>query len=211
MINRPQCPYCNGNTNKLGKTDSGNQRYICKDCKKIFSCDPVGICKVCSIRFKKKGRQLYCSDKCNQHAYNKRHQDSRKEIHKRYRDSHKDKVKVWNATARRKLRFEVFALYGSKCNWPDCNWTDHRALQLDHINRASEPQGHRLRGGIGLYREILRGRRNKKDYQLLCSNHNMIKAWENNEFPTGKKRIKSVNGVIYESKWTRKEITDGNV
>lgn len=76
-----------------------------------------------------------------------------------------------------RIKRECFALYGSVC--ARCNFSDIRALQLDHDkvrpNRRRDEYG---RGSTGLYIAILRGKENKEDYQCLCSNCNWIKRSE---------------------------------
>ncbi len=58
-----------------------------------------------------------------------------------------------------------------------------RALQVDHINGGGDND---RRGGF-IYRAILRGDRDKPEFQLLCANYNAIKA-----FKEGENRVNSV-------------------
>lgn len=83
-----------------------------------------------------------------------------------------------------KLKQRVFALFGGKCQ--RCGFEDARALQIDHIKGV--PPGLRRmhqnphRGGIKLYRAILRGTYSREDFQLLCANCNWIKRVVNQEY-----------------------------
>jgi hypothetical protein len=97
---------------------------------------------------------------------------------------------TYNAHRNRKdridIRKEILDLYGNRCQWPDCDWTDERALQLDHkygVPPEARKKWHR--GGVGLYRAILRGDYPKEDFQLLCANHNWIKKVERKEIHKG--------------------------
>lgn len=81
---------------------------------------------------------------------------------------------------RERVRRGAFALYGSRC--VRCGFDDERALQIDHIDGAPEPRGHKLRGGEGLYRALLSGEKSVDAHQLLCANCNWIKAHEREEW-----------------------------
>ena len=59
-----------------------------------------------------------------------------------------------------------------------CDWTDERALQVDHIKGNGHKEWRTLGGRQGVYRRALK---HPEDYQLLCANHNWIKRVENNE------------------------------
>jgi hypothetical protein len=79
-----------------------------------------------------------------------------------------------------KCRLEVLALYGSKCC--RCGFTDIRALQLDHKECFVTKNRTYADSGIALYRAILNGTKNKRDFQCLCANCNIIKKHEEKEF-----------------------------
>jgi hypothetical protein len=81
----------------------------------------------------------------------------------------------------RKLRLKVIAYLGGKCT--DCGFSDARALQVDHKDGDGWRElkaGPGFRGGYARYRSILAGKE-KGRYQLLCSNCNWIKRWEQDE------------------------------
>jgi len=86
------------------------------------------------------------------------------------------------------VKWSVFSVY-SNSNIPyckSCNETNFDYLELDHINGDGYKQkndvGHR-QGGDNFYRKLKRlGYPNKDKYQVLCSNCNLVKRKENNEF-----------------------------
>jgi hypothetical protein len=87
-----------------------------------------------------------------------------------------------NRRDRARIRKEIIVLYGGKCQ--KCGYDkDDRALQIDHIDGVPEIAKTRWhRGGVGLYRAILRGDYPKTLFQLLCANCNIIKKFENKEY-----------------------------
>lgn len=81
---------------------------------------------------------------------------------------------------------EFVLTYYSNNDYPCCNkcgYTDIRALCLDHVN--SDGNLHRKKGGkkgINLYKELYKHDFiTEYEFQVLCSNCNMIKFFENNE------------------------------
>lgn len=97
-----------------------------------------------------------------------------------YHAANRDKINAAHRKARQDIKTQAFALFGSKC--VHCGYEDIRALQLDHIYRATEPRNTYKRSGTGLYRMLLRGEVSRDDFQLLCANCNWIKKIENKEF-----------------------------
>jgi len=80
-------------------------------------------------------------------------------------------------------RLEVQAFFGSRC--AVCGNTDHRVLQLDHINgggnieRMNDKKFARAEYRLRLIQQNPKEARRK--YQLLCANCNWVKKWENKE------------------------------
>lgn len=77
-----------------------------------------------------------------------------------------------------KVRRAIYDLLGEKCI--RCGFDDKRALQIDHVYGGGNKE--RKSRGTNNYKLIL----NKildgsKEYQILCSNCNWIKRFENNE------------------------------
>ena len=66
---------------------------------------------------------------------------------------------------------------GGKC--VRCGFSDWRALQLDHVNGGGTKQYHKDPGTY--YWRLYAGKVEPKDIQLLCSNCNWIKRYEENE------------------------------
>ena len=98
----------------------------------------------------------------------------RKCIQRRYRSSDNGK-KIGREAAKRQaqeFRQEVINFLGGKC--ARCDWTDIRALQIDHVNGGGGKERKKL-GNRGLLRRVLK---HPTDYQLLCANHNWIKRAE---------------------------------
>ncbi len=93
-----------------------------------------------------------------------------------------------NKRDRVRVKQELFVLLGNVCS--KCGYADHRALQVDHIH-ANPVRTKWHRGGVGLYRAILRGDYPLSDFQLLCANCNWIKRVENEEH--GGNEFKYVN------------------
>ena len=79
-----------------------------------------------------------------------------------------------------KLRKEAQNKLGGRCI--KCGYSDWRALCADHINGGGYKERKEI-SGHGIWRKIRDGpiEEIKKEYQLLCSNCNMIKKIENKE------------------------------
>lgn len=86
------------------------------------------------------------------------------------------------------IRERAVMLLGGVC--AVCGFSDMRALQIDHIFGGGVAEHRAGRGGVKLYRYILRG--STLGYQVLCANHNWIKRCENGEVSKGPKNKKRV-------------------
>lgn len=82
---------------------------------------------------------------------------------------------------RKNNRLNAIAAYGGKC--VRCGFSDWRALQFDHINGDS----HEPSKGASFYSRVIREKDSHK-YQLLCSNCNWIKRFEENEHSWRRKK-----------------------
>ncbi len=91
----------------------------------------------------------------------------------------------FNKEYRKRFKKAIFDILGNKC--VKCGFTDERALQIDHING----NGHQDRKEKGdYYGRILKELTTIPDkYQLLCSNCNWIKKFENDETPNSQKLL----------------------
>ena len=77
-----------------------------------------------------------------------------------------------------KVKLRCFSLMGGVCKF--CGYSDHRALQVDHI----KGDGALDRGKVGpvYYLAVIKSIDiNENKYQLLCANCNWIKRSENKE------------------------------
>jgi hypothetical protein len=84
----------------------------------------------------------------------------------------------------KKLKTKAFTLLGGKCvnpyNLPHPDWCNYwRCLQVDHKNGGGRKEKKKL-GTNGIYNRVLK---HPEEYQLLCSNCNWIKRYENKECP----------------------------
>lgn len=105
--------------------------------------------------------------------------EKRREDHRRFERKHKKRRAVEKKAFRLRTRFEMIALMGGKC--VKCGFSDHRALQVDHINASDTKWIDNKLGGYVFYRQLLRGEYDLSEFQLLCANCNWIKRWELNE------------------------------
>lgn len=96
------------------------------------------------------------------------------------RDRWNTQCRVHNNACWHSRRMRVIERLGGKCQ--RCGILDWRVLQIDHIN-GNGTQEIRARGSDGICAKILAmpDVEWKKEYQLLCSNCNWIKRYENKE------------------------------
>jgi hypothetical protein len=100
---------------------------------------------------------------------------------RKWRMANRKKLNAAERTRCNALRDRALKLLGQKCAWINCEWTDVRALQFDHINGGGH-QERKLHSEGWVAARILEG---SKDYQILCANHNWIKRTENKEVGYG--------------------------
>jgi hypothetical protein len=111
-------------------------------------------------------------------------------IHKnvnKWRKNNKDRVNKNSAKSAHKrakeVRLEILQLLGNKCSV--CGFSDHRALQVDHIHGGGQKERKQFSNYFVYLKYVLSQiKAGSKDYQLLCANHNAIKRIENKEQPT---------------------------
>lgn len=132
----------------------------------------IGTCKVCKNAYNQALRKLPENAERLKLKSLRRYWKNPEEQRRRSRD----------AVAAKKIL--AYAVLGNKCT--RCDWTDIRALQIDHINgdgykyrQRSPTTGKKLCPGLGnIYTQIIEG---SSDYQILCANCNWIKRVENGE------------------------------
>ena len=75
-------------------------------------------------------------------------------------------------------KLNLFEFLGKKCL--HCGFTDHRALQIDHVfGGGSKSRKEKRIVSYKAYSKIIK--ENPQEYQLLCANCNWIKRHENGE------------------------------
>lgn len=93
-----------------------------------------------------------------------------------------------NSERRRRVRTQGIIKLGGRCQSSTCGWinkdgsigcTDFRILQFDHKKGGGTKQ-RKLLHFEGICQQVLKY--GSKKFQLLCSNCNWIKAFENSEF-----------------------------
>jgi hypothetical protein len=84
-------------------------------------------------------------------------------------------------TYRRKLREAVLEVLGGKC--VRCGFSDHRALQVDHVNSDGFSDTRCRKDRYTFYKHIVQEGHASGRYQLLCANCNWIKVRELEEYP----------------------------
>jgi len=90
----------------------------------------------------------------------------------------------WKREWGQKLKLEVFRHYTKgtmTCMHPNCDYSDVRALELDHINNDGAEHrkqlGSKNFGGRKMYSWLIK-HDFPKGFQVLCCNHNKIKEYE---------------------------------
>lgn len=86
------------------------------------------------------------------------------------------------AESRQKLRAEVLAYFGGRCQ--HCDFGDPRALQVDHV----DGDGHIDRKTMSRGPTLAEIEASPQRFQLLCANCNWIKRAEQAELGTGRAR-----------------------
>ena len=77
----------------------------------------------------------------------------------------------------RKLRMQVVAAYGGKCQCPGgCPVRLFEFLNIDHVNNNGTADRKAKGASTGFYRWLLKNGCPKDDYRLLCYNCNMARA-----------------------------------
>lgn len=107
----------------------------------------------------------------------------KKEIDKNFYQRHRlDRIRQ-SKEYQRKIRLDAINILGGKC--VKCDFSDFRALQIDHINGGGAKDKKIItRHYSNAVMDSVRNKENK--YQLLCANCNWIKRYTNNELPKRK-------------------------
>jgi hypothetical protein len=101
------------------------------------------------------------------------------EYHKQWHKDNPSKVRSYSRTTHRNVRQRVLELLGAKCI--KCGFDDPRALTIDHVNGDGH-QDRKQFSNTQICQNILQGRVDRSNYQILYENHNRIKQIEEKEF-----------------------------
>lgn len=144
------------------------------------------ICQYCDSRFlPKANNQRFCGYEC-WHSFNKSSLRKHRKIYYdtilRERYGIRKRKDLNGFRNNLELRKRILELLGNKCK--RCDFSDWRALQIDHVNGNGRTEW--LRFSFNLYqyyKSILNKIQNgSNDYQCLCANCNWIKRHENHEW-----------------------------
>lgn len=88
----------------------------------------------------------------------------------------REELRIYNASRRKQARLDAINFYGGKC--VRCGFDDWRALQFDHVDGGGRKELKDY-NWLSYLKKVVSDTTGK--YQLLCSNCNWIKKYENNE------------------------------
>lgn len=95
-----------------------------------------------------------------------------------YKD--KEKQKAFQRQWKRKLnlsnKLKAIEILGGKCSVSDCQITDFRCLEFDHIKPELRKPG--ISSATRTAAQIVNGTLTKDIVQLLCANHHAIKTYQ---------------------------------
>lgn len=106
----------------------------------------------------------------------------RKEEHQKNK-AHRNYV---SQELRKRLRNEVLAAYGGKCNC--CGEAEPLFLEIDHVQGGGSKQRRVIHGGVAFYYWLKEQNYPQDDYQILCRNCNFGKYRNNGVCPHQKER-----------------------
>jgi hypothetical protein len=116
-------------------------------------------------------------------AYYARNRERVLERNKAYEAAHPEKLRelraAWMRRRRRERRAEIIAAYGGRCQC--CGESNERFLAIDHVNGGGSE--HRKRLGTGRVLKEIVDRSFPPDFQLLCHNCNMGRAFNDGVCP----------------------------
>lgn len=93
-------------------------------------------------------------------------------------DRKKAYMRQYQARRLRLTRAKVLHQYDMKC--AECGYSgDHRALQVDHVDGSGAEE--RKRMGKSPFKIMERALAEPENFQLLCANCNILKAYRNDE------------------------------
>lgn len=150
------------------------------------------ICSKCGHNFpdvKRSNRSKNCPDciRKYQKEYRKNHLEHITKCKKIYRQYTKNKTKKHNNTYHQKIKYECMAQYcpNRLVQCKQCGFNDMRALCIDHIDGGGTQHRKSLGGGGSVFYKWLKKNNYPAGFQVLCTNCNFIKRFENNESRKG--------------------------
>jgi hypothetical protein len=133
--------------------------------------------------------------KAIQKEYYKEHREACVAYSSKYSKEHRIEARENTNRYYRNARNAVLQKLGGLC--AVCGWNDWRALELDHINSdGSEDRKIKRSWSYGDYKRMLDDPQLATRFQVLCCNHNRIKAHEAGEYFKDAKRV--VQGMSLE-------------
>lgn len=171
------CPQCGEEKELWGpyKHKSSNKYYICKKCGKTFSYPYYKNCVICGKRFHPTNSQICCSRNC-MIVHKKRYK-------KKYNHEHRIERQIKQNVRFREMRVKLILILGGKC--VRCGYNDFRALEIDHINGGGRADQEVHGGNSKMYRHYIKNIKVAREkLQVLCSNCNSIKRYEQREHST---------------------------
>lgn len=116
------------------------------------------------------------------------HPEHHKETMRKWRaahsEHHKEAMKEAMKEYYAKIRRAVINLLGGCC--ANCGITDHRVLQINHINGDARKDYEKYNGRQKFYKAIFCGKRPTNDLNLLCANCNILY-----DYDTGRRKYVS--------------------
>ena len=156
------------------------------------------VCPICKKIFESKNKKkIYCSKECagkNDYIkygkaaatrFRKNKPERFQAIQKKYNLTHPDHAKLM----KQKWRLKALNHISNKLECARCGFLDYRALQIDHINGYGRKEIREIGNGprdyqMRYWKHILDFSKEeaRKHYQILCSNCNTLKLFQENEF-----------------------------
>jgi hypothetical protein len=134
-----------------------NETRRCRFCKEILSIDLFTRDRTRPLGHRYSCRPCHANYNRKLRAKDKEHYDI------------STKKYMWN------LRKKLIKLLGGYCQ--NCGEKDQRILQLNHLKGGGRKDLNKNHNG-NVYRAILKGERDETDYNILCSNCNILYEYE---------------------------------
>lgn len=119
------------------------------------------------------GNRMLRHSSCRQKYRKEYNRQNASNYYGRYQEKQRRQIKKY----RQQLRKEILEAYGNKCAC--CDESHPEFLAVDHINGGGNQHKKQLgiSGGLGFYRWLKQQDFPKEDFQILCHNCNLSKAF----------------------------------